>query len=112
MSRVRRIPDRHRRAAARLAGGVGRVVGFALAVELLGAVAGPLTAAGAAAGYLTIAGLRWWARVEARVFSPRPKTELLHREAAVVDDRHLAFAQALAAVATRYLAECEAEDLS
>jgi hypothetical protein len=112
MSGVSRIPVRHRPAALRLAGGAGRLVAFALAVELLAAVAGPWIAAGATAGFLTIAGVRWWARVEARVFAPRPRTEPVLREAAVVGRRHLAFAQTLAIVATRYLAECEAEDRS
>jgi hypothetical protein len=112
MSGVRRIPARHHPAALRLAGGAGRLVAFGLAVELLAGVAGPWIAAGATAGFLTIAGVRWWARVEARVFAPRPSTELVHRQTSVIDRRHLAFAQALVVVATRYLAECEAEDQS
>jgi hypothetical protein len=57
-------------------------------------------------------GLAWWARVvEPRLFAPSSQPVEL-RAAPPSDDRHLAFAKALAIVAARYVAECEATALA
>jgi hypothetical protein len=111
MSRGRRIRDGLRRAIARSVRTLGWLVALMLGVRLVAVVAGPLVAAGAGAVVLTVAGVRWWVRVEARLFdSPRPSTELASPAVPTAARRHLALAQALAVVAARYLAECEAEN--
>ena len=98
--------------ARRLIRRLARLGALVVVLRLLAAFAGPLTAAVAGSILFIVAGVRWWARVEARLFTPsRPSAQLVHRPAAAVDERrHLAFAQALATVAARYLAECEAEN--
>lgn len=102
------------RAAARFAGALVRLGVLVLAVRVTYVAAGPPVAVTAGAALGIVAGVRWWARAEARLFAPpQPTTELSGRPARIVDEhRHLAFAQVLALVATRYLAECEAEDAS
>jgi hypothetical protein len=110
-------PARHRR--RQLVRRVGRrlaLVAVTLAgLRLSAAVVGDLVTAAAAALAFTIGSLAWWARVvEHRLFAPRhtppPSAQLIVAPSAPPDDaRHLAFAQALAAVAARYLAECEQE---
>jgi hypothetical protein len=104
----RATPEDTRRFVRRLAW-LGALV---LALRLLAAVAGPLIAPVAGSVLFIVAAVRWWARVEARVFDqPRPSAQVVRRPAPVVDERrHLAFAQALAIVAARYLAECEADN--
>jgi hypothetical protein len=86
------------------------VMTVAAAVRIGAGVTGPLLLAPVGAAALTVGALRWWARIEARLFLPRPEAspgERADRPAAA--DPHLAFAQALAVVATRYLAECRSE---
>jgi hypothetical protein len=91
-----------------------RLGAFWLALKLLATVAGSLTAAVAGSVLLIVAGVRWWAHLETRLFAPpRPAAQVVptrRRAPADDDDRHLTFAQALADVATRYLAECQAEN--
>jgi hypothetical protein len=109
MTTARHTHGRLRHVVVGLARLLGRLAGFVLAVRLLAVLAGPLISAGAA--LLMVTGLRGWARIEARLFpAPQPCTELVHQAASAADQQHLAFAQALATVAARYLAECEAED--
>jgi hypothetical protein len=102
------------RALAPVVRRMARLGAFWLALKLLATVAGPLTAAVTGSVLLIVAGVRWWAHLEARMFAPpRPPAQVIparRRASAVGDDRHLAFAQALADVAARYLAECEAEN--
>jgi hypothetical protein len=102
------------RAAARFGGALVRLGVLVLAVMLTSVAAGQPVAAIAAASLVMVAGVRWWARVEARLFAPpQPTTKLGGRPARIVDEHgHLAFAQALALLAARYLAECEAKDAS
>jgi hypothetical protein len=108
-----------------------RRVGRRLMVPLLGvasvillrAVAGPVAAAIVGGVALPICAVAWWVRVvEPRLFAPRggrPVAQLV-RPVTVSSpssssvpprdrERHVAFAQALAYVATRYLAECQDE---
>jgi len=103
-----------RRALGAVVRRLARLAAFGLALKLLATVAGPWTAAVAGSVLLGVGGVRWWARVEARMFAPRrPPAQVViarRRAPAVDDDRHLAFARALADVAARYLAECEAEN--
>jgi O-antigen/teichoic acid export membrane protein len=108
MSRTERATSQvARRFVRRLA----RLVALVLALRLLAAVAGPLIAAVAGSVLFIGAGVRWWARFEARLDRPRPSAQVVRRPAPGVDERrHLAFAQALAIVAARYMAECEAEN--
>jgi hypothetical protein len=84
-----------------------------LSLRLAAVVLGTPTAAVLAALVFVVWALSWWARVvEPRVFAPRP-TQSTPKRLPVAGplpldgDRHLAFAQALAVVAARYLAECE-----
>jgi hypothetical protein len=110
-------PRRHfGRALGALGRRLARLAALGLALQLLAAVAGPLTAAITGSVLLIVSGVRWWAHLEARLFAPpQPPAQGVparHREPAVDDDRHLAFAQALAVVAARYLAECEATALT
>jgi hypothetical protein len=109
MSRTERATSE---AARRFVRCLARLGALVLALRLLAAVAGPLIAASADSVLFTVAGVRWWARIEARLFdTPRPSAQLVRRPAPVADERrHLAFAQALAIVAAWYLAECEAEN--
>jgi hypothetical protein len=102
------------KAAGRFAFLLARLTGLVVALRLTVVVAGPLIAAAAASLLFIVAGVRWWARFEARLSAPvRPPTQLARRQTAVRDeDRHLAFAQALTAVAVRYLVECEWETWS
>jgi hypothetical protein len=86
------------------------------AVRLGAAIVGPAPTAAVAATVAIVGGIRWWARVvEPRLFAPRTNSPASHPQlgqpSARLDDarRHLAFAQALAAVTNRYLAQCEAE---
>ena len=87
-------------------------------VALVKGAAGTVVAAVAGSVALTGGGLWWWARVvEPWLFAPRaprrssqlarPVTRS-HRSPSD-EERHLTFAQALAYVAARYLAECEQE---
>jgi hypothetical protein len=87
-------------------------------VALVKGVAGTVAAAVAGSVALTGGGLWWWARVvEPRLFaprSPRRSPQLVRpvtpsQPSPSEGERHLMFAQALAYVATRYLAECEQE---
>jgi hypothetical protein len=83
-----------------------------LALRLAAAVIG--TPAASVLGGIGIVcwGLAWWARVvEPRLFAPSSR-HVGRRAAPPSDDRHLAFAQALALVAARYVAECEATALA
>ena len=109
MSRSERIT---RRAARRFIRHVIRLGALLLALRLLAAIAGPLIAAAAGSVLFIVAGVRWWARIEDRLFPPpRPSVQLLQPPTPFVDERrHLAFAQALALVAAQYLAACEAEN--
>lgn len=102
------------KAARRFAFLLARLAGLVVALRLTVVVAGPLIAAAASSLLLIIAGVRWWARFEARLSAPvRQPTQLVRRQPPVRDeDRHLAFAQALTAVAVRYLVECDAETWS
>jgi hypothetical protein len=77
-----------------------------LGVEVMGAIV--IAVVGGAA--FTIGAIVWWARVvEPWLFAPRAPGPAARPPVAVDDGRHLAFARALAAVAARYLDECEAE---
>jgi hypothetical protein len=62
---------------------------------------------------LTIALVAIWSRIEARVFAPRrppyPIPPVPDRTGMAPGD-HVAFARALTAVATAYLAECERQE--
>lgn len=87
-------------------------------VTLVKGVAGTVVAAVVGGVALSAGVLWWWARVvEPRLFAPRntrPSSQLARpvtRSSRSPSDaeRHLAFARALAYVATRYLAECEQE---
>jgi hypothetical protein len=108
MSRHHRILRAAGRQVARCA-----LVGASLRVGA--AVAGVLAIAVIGGAGFTAWAIVWWVRVvEPRLFAPRfppPAPPALPTSAPVRsgDERHLAFAQALAAVAARYLAECEAE---
>jgi hypothetical protein len=99
------------RAGARCGATLIRLGVVVLGVWLASVAAGEAVAAVAGAALTLVAGIRWWARVEARLFATtQPTAEVVGPPARVVDvHRHLAFAQALAVVASRYLAECEAE---
>ncbi len=81
-------------------------------------VAGTIVTAVVGALVLTVGLVWWWARaVEPRLFAARPQASSSHlvrpvprpRPPARDAQRHLRFAQALALVATRYVAECERE---
>jgi hypothetical protein len=95
---------------------LARLVAAMAAMRLGAAIVGPAPTAAVAATAATVGGVRWWARVvEPRLFAPRTSSPASHPQlgqpSEYLDDarRHLAFAQALAAVANRYLAQCEAE---
>jgi hypothetical protein len=95
-----------RRAGGQLVRALLLIVGLRLGAAVLGTVAAAVIGAAA----FTIGTVLWWARVvEPRLFARRPQSPHARPPARVADERHLAFAQALAAVAARYLAECEAE---
>ena len=95
-----------RRAGGQLVRALLVIVGLRLGVAVLGAVAAAVIGAAA----FTIGAVLWWARVvEPRLFARRPQPPHARPPARLADERHLAFAQALAAVAARYLAECEAQ---
>jgi hypothetical protein len=84
------------------------VLAVAAAPRLAGGVVAPIAAALVGATVLTVGVLRWLARIEACLFRPRPRRALtgdVVRQPADADP-HVAFAQALALVADRYLAEC------
>jgi hypothetical protein len=88
-----------------------RLVGLCAAVVPL-AFIGRWAVAVALAAALVGGGLCWWARaVEPRLFGPRYRSSppQLAEPTAHDTDRHLAFAHALALVAARYLAECQAD---
>lgn len=108
--------------AARLAWRVTRralppglaVVALVLARGVVGTVATCVVAS----IMLTVGLVWWWARVvEPRLFAARPpahSSQLVRpvpqaRPSPVNAQRHLRFAEALALVATRYVAECERE---
>jgi len=84
------------------------VLAAAAALRLAGWVMGPFFAALIGAVVLTVGVLRWWARLEACLFCPRPRRsftgDVVQQSADA--DPHVAFAQALALVADWYLAEC------
>jgi len=104
-----------RRLTRRLLPAVLAVVGLVLAKS----VAGTVVTSVVGAAVLTVGLVWWWARVvEPRLFaarsprSPRSSSQLVRpviqpRPSPSEGERHLMFAQALAYVATRYLAECE-----
>lgn len=113
--------DRRRR-RHRMLRAVGRpLVRAAIVVaglDLGAALVGTALAAVVGATALTVGGVTWWARVvEPWLFAPRPPSPtrrhpvIVGRRRLAADDeeRHLAFAQALAVVADRYVAECERE---
>lgn len=90
------------------------VVGLVLARSIVGTVATSVVAS----IVLTVGLVWWWARVvEPRLFATRPKAQSSPvvrplpqpRPAPRNAQRHLRFAEALALVATRYVAECERE---
>jgi hypothetical protein len=104
----------HRRRLWRATGRqLGRAALTIAGLRLGAVVVGPFTTAAIAAVLFTVGAVAWWARVvEPRVFAPRrPSTPpaRLDRAPAAERARHLAFAQALAEVAARYLDECEQE---
>jgi hypothetical protein len=95
-----------------------RAVVVVAVLHLGAALVGTVVTAVVGAAALTVGAVTWWARVvEPRLFAPsRPNPTRRHpvivdrRHPVTVDEeRHLAFAQALAVVAARYLAECERE---
>jgi hypothetical protein len=98
------------RPAARLARALARLGAVVIALRLTAAVAGPPVAAIVGAALILTGGVRCWARVEHRLFDAAPPpVQPVHPARLVDEHRHLAFARALATVAARYLAECEAE---
>jgi hypothetical protein len=69
--------------------------------------------AGLVAVVLTTALVAAWSRFEARAFAPRrPPSPIppVPRRSRLVPGDHVAFARALTAVATAYLAECERQE--
>jgi hypothetical protein len=87
-----------------------------IVLVLMRIVAGTVVTSVVAAVVLTFGLVWWWAHVvEPRLFAarpPHPSSQLVQpvaepRQAPTERERHLMFAQALAYVATRYLAECE-----
>jgi hypothetical protein len=105
----RRFPTFARRAGRALA----RLAAAGMALRLGAAVAGTWPTATIAAAVLTVGAVRWWARVmEGRLLAPRPQptssVQLAGRPVPAADEeRHLAFAQALAVVVAHYLADCQ-----
>jgi hypothetical protein len=102
------------RRVARLVRAIGRLAAVLLAVRLGIAIAGEIPTAAVLALVSIVAAVRWWARVvEPRLFAPRhiprPPAVCVPPPDRASDARHIAFARALAIVAERYLAECEAE---
>jgi hypothetical protein len=83
-----------------------------LAVLRLGVTGvGPVPAAAVASGVITAASVRWWARaVEPRLFATRECPARSLPAVGTTDaERHLAFAEALAAVALSYVDHCRVE---
>jgi hypothetical protein len=108
MSRTRHRAPQWLRAAGRL---IVRAALALIGLQLGAAVVGSLATAVVAAVLFTVGAVAWWARViEPRLFATRPPAPPTQLDRAPAhEDRHLAFAQALAAVAARYLDECERE---
>jgi hypothetical protein len=109
---------RARRLARRLGRRLVTPILAVVVVALVKGVAGTVVAAVAGGVALTVGVVWWWARVvEPRLFAPRtprPSSQLVRpvtqsQPSPSEGERHLMFAQALAYVATRYLAECEQE---
>jgi hypothetical protein len=74
-------------------------------------VFGPIPVALIVAAVGTLAGVVWWARVvEPRLFTDSRPPRSPGAQPLTANERHLAFARALAAVAARYLDECEREN--
>jgi hypothetical protein len=106
------------RVARRLTRRLLRPVLAVVVLVLMRRVAGTVVTSVAAAVVGTLWLVWWWARVvEPWLFAARPphrSAQLVRpvaepRPAASERERHVVFAQALAYVATRYLAECERE---
>ncbi len=102
------------RRVARLVRAISGLAMVLLAVRLGLTVAGTIATSAVLALVGIVASVRWWARVvEPRLFAPRhlpvATATRAPSPAPAIDERHVAFARALAAVAERYLAECEAE---
>jgi hypothetical protein len=90
---------------------VARLVGLCVAVVALAFIGRWAVAVGLAAA-LVGGGMWWWARaVEPRLFAPRYRSSppQIAEPTAHDAERHVVFAQALAHVAARYLAECQAD---
>jgi hypothetical protein len=82
-------------------------------VACVRAVLGVWVAAGLIALVLMAALVAAWSRIEARAFAPRRPPSPIPRvpgRSRLVPGDHVAFARALAAVATAYLAECERQE--
>lgn len=91
-----------------------RVALVFVAVRLGNAIAGTIVTAAVFGVTSVVAAIAWWARVvEPRLFGGvRPPATAVRRVARpepTSDEVHLAFARALAHVADRYVAECEAQ---
>jgi hypothetical protein len=91
-----------------------RLVLAFVAVRLGCAIAGTIATAVVLGVASVVAAVVWWARVvEPRLFGggrpPATAVQLVARPAPASDELHLEFARALAHVADRYLAECEAQ---
>jgi hypothetical protein len=100
----------HGRLLRRAGGQLVRALLLFVSLRQGAAVLGTVAAAVIGAAAFTIGTVLWWARiVEPRLFARRPQAPHSRPPARLADERHLAFAQALAAVAARYLTECEAE---
>jgi hypothetical protein len=97
--------------ALRAGRALARMGAAVMALRLGVVVAGTWPMATIAAAVLTVGAVRWWARViEGRLLASRPQpmssVQLAGRPAPAADEeRHLAFAQALAVVAAYCLAE-------
>lgn len=106
------------RVARRLTRRLLRPVLAVVVLVLMRRVAGTVVTSVVAAIVLTFGLVWWWARVvEPWLFAARPPRRSAQLVRPVAEprpvpserERHLLFAQALAYIATRYLAECERE---
>lgn len=109
---------RARRLARRLGRRLMRPLLAVVVLALVKGAAGIVVAAVAGGVAMTLGVVWWWVRVvEPRLFaprSPRPSSQLVRpvvrsQPSPSEGERHLMFAQALAHVAARYVAECEQE---